>query len=201
MRQRLWRGIGVLAGVAALVVTLHAAASYPTAIKSFTTKASGDTVQAAHINDLQDEVTAIETNLLQAPTTYTPTWGNTGTANSLGNGTLTGAYWQVGKFVRFRLSLTWGTTTTSGSGNWTLSLPTTAETFAMAGGLTGIAQDSSATAFYPITALSASTTTFSPVYHFNNGSNIVGLSNLTTSTPFTWASGDTLTITGWYFGS
>lgn len=46
------------------VVTLYAAASYPTAVKSFTTKASGETVQAAHINDLQDEVTAIETGLL-----------------------------------------------------------------------------------------------------------------------------------------
>ena len=39
-------------------------ASYPTAIKSFTTKATGNTIQAAHINDLQDEVTAIETDLI-----------------------------------------------------------------------------------------------------------------------------------------
>ena len=40
------------------------AASYPTTAKAFTTKATGDTYQAAHINDLQDEVTAIETALL-----------------------------------------------------------------------------------------------------------------------------------------
>ena len=40
------------------------AASYPTSVKSFTTKASDDTIQAAHVNDLQDEVTAIETALL-----------------------------------------------------------------------------------------------------------------------------------------
>lgn len=38
-------------------------ASYPTAIKSFTTKNTGDIIQAAHVNDLQDEVNAIEAGL------------------------------------------------------------------------------------------------------------------------------------------
>lgn len=36
------------------------AASFPTAVKSFTTKLTGDTIQAAHVNDMQDEITAIE---------------------------------------------------------------------------------------------------------------------------------------------
>lgn len=41
------------------------AASYPTSVKSFTTKVDGvDYPQAAHINDLQLEVTAIETKLV-----------------------------------------------------------------------------------------------------------------------------------------
>lgn len=35
-------------------------ASFPAAVKSFTTKNAGDVIQAAHINDLQDEVNAIE---------------------------------------------------------------------------------------------------------------------------------------------
>lgn len=39
-------------------------ASYPTAPKSFTTKASGDVVQAAHVNDAQDEIAAVEQGLL-----------------------------------------------------------------------------------------------------------------------------------------
>lgn len=39
-------------------------ASYPTSAKSFTTKNSGDSIQAAHVNDLQDEVTAVETDLI-----------------------------------------------------------------------------------------------------------------------------------------
>lgn len=40
------------------------AASYPTTVKSFVTKSTGDIIQAAHINDLQDEVAAVETGLL-----------------------------------------------------------------------------------------------------------------------------------------
>lgn len=39
-------------------------ASYPSAVKAFATRNSGDTIQASHIDDLQDEVTAIETGLL-----------------------------------------------------------------------------------------------------------------------------------------
>lgn len=39
---------------------------YPTSVNSFTTKNTGNTIQAAHINDLQTEVTAIETDLLTA---------------------------------------------------------------------------------------------------------------------------------------
>jgi hypothetical protein len=47
------------------------AASYPSSVKSFTTKATGDKIQAAHINDLQDEVHAIETDLLTGGITPT----------------------------------------------------------------------------------------------------------------------------------
>lgn len=39
------------------------AASYPSSIKVFSTKASGDKIRATHIGDLQDEVSAIETAL------------------------------------------------------------------------------------------------------------------------------------------
>ena len=39
-------------------------ASYPTAVKSFTSKTSGQTIAPAHVNDLQDEANAIEGGLL-----------------------------------------------------------------------------------------------------------------------------------------
>jgi hypothetical protein len=39
-------------------------ASFPTSVKSFTSKNTGDVIQAAHVNDLQDEVNAIEAGYL-----------------------------------------------------------------------------------------------------------------------------------------
>ncbi len=39
------------------------AASYPNSIKSFTTKTTGDTIEASHINDLQNEIIALESEL------------------------------------------------------------------------------------------------------------------------------------------
>jgi hypothetical protein len=45
-------------------IVLRSAASFPTAVKSFTTKTNGSTVQATHVNDLQDEVTALEQDLI-----------------------------------------------------------------------------------------------------------------------------------------
>lgn len=42
------------------------AASYPTSVKSFSAKASNDTIEPSHVNDLQDEVNAIETALITA---------------------------------------------------------------------------------------------------------------------------------------
>lgn len=74
MRTRIARGLltGALAVVlvglcvpSSLIETvLHSAASFPTAVKSFTTKSNGSAVQASHINDLQDEVTALEQDLV-----------------------------------------------------------------------------------------------------------------------------------------
>ena len=40
------------------------AASYPTSVKSFSSKLSGDLIALSHMTDLQDEVVAIETALL-----------------------------------------------------------------------------------------------------------------------------------------
>lgn len=39
-------------------------ASYPDSVKSFTTKNTGDSIQAGHVNDAQDEINAIEAGLL-----------------------------------------------------------------------------------------------------------------------------------------
>jgi hypothetical protein len=104
---------------AAVVVALEAAASYPTAIKSFTTKIAGDTVQPSHINDLQDEVSAIETQLITSGT-----W--TMTLVSSGGGTptytdRTGYYLRVGSVMHVTGILTLATTGTLAAGSLTIT--------------------------------------------------------------------------------
>jgi hypothetical protein len=58
-----------------------------------------------------------------AVTPYTPAWTASGTPPVLGNGTLTGSYAQVGKLTFAAFTLTPGTTTTYGTGNYTVTLP------------------------------------------------------------------------------
>lgn len=64
-------------------------ATYPSGVKSFTTKSNGGTIDAAHVNDIQDEVTAIEQDLITGvPVGRGGTGNTTLTANRvlLGNG-------------------------------------------------------------------------------------------------------------------
>jgi len=59
-------------------------------------------------------------------TSYVPVWSATGTAPAVGNGSIVGAYKQVGKWVETRGLLTMGSTTTYGTGVWRFTLPVTA---------------------------------------------------------------------------
>lgn len=56
-------------------------------------------------------------------TAYTPAWTSSGTAPAIGNGSLQGAYVKIGKLGIFRASITLGSTTTIGTGAYSLSLP------------------------------------------------------------------------------
>lgn len=79
------------------------AASYPGAVKTFTTKAAGGAILAAHINDLQDEVVAVETQLgtnAGAWLNWTPTVTFAGGTTDPSSTTLQYArYTQIGKTV------------------------------------------------------------------------------------------------------
>jgi hypothetical protein len=55
---------------------------------------------------------------------YTPVWGGT-TAPAIGNGTIVGAYYRDGRNCRYRITITMGSTTTYGTGAYTLTLPFT----------------------------------------------------------------------------
>jgi len=76
-------------------------ASYPASIKAFTTKTDGvDDIEASHVNDIQLEVTAIETQLLAALLTVSAV---TGWAASP---TVTINYYRSGRLVFVNFSIT-----------------------------------------------------------------------------------------------
>jgi len=55
---------------------------------------------------------------------YTPTWYTTGTAASVGNGTLTGRYQSIGRTIVGEIRLVLGSTSVRGTGTYRFSLPT-----------------------------------------------------------------------------
>jgi len=63
-------------------------ASYPSGVKSFTTKNAGDPIQPSHVNDLQDEVAAIEAGLLNGTGPFSAGATTLASANVTGGSTL-----------------------------------------------------------------------------------------------------------------
>lgn len=130
---------------------------------------------------------------LGAWTAYTPTVSGTGWA--LGNGTIAGHYSQIGKRVAFTVEITWGTTSTFGASpnNLGLSLPVTRS--ARQAVLSGQAHDISTTNRFALSCISLTPTTFEPLYAEPTANTLIGCS---ANAPFTWASTDTIKITGMY---
>ena len=129
---------------------------------------------------------------LGAWTAYTPTW--TGTTDPvIGNGTLTGAFAQIGKVVNFRIVITMGSTTTFGTGAYRFGVPVTAAASAVGiytpvGDFMG--QDNSTGFWYEATPVLALSTSLLVRYEVGN--------NVSTTFPFTWAVSDILAINGTY---
>ena len=125
------------------------------------------------------------------PQSYTPTW-NAGTTNpTLGNGTLVGRYVQIGKTVHATISLTFGSTTTIGSGAYTFGLPVAAANDGIQYPVGGArVRDDSTSTYAMRTAYLVNTTTVAMAAE--NGVNI-GHNN-----PWTMASGDIINISMTY---
>lgn len=160
-------------------------ATFPAAIKSFTTRISGDTVQPAHVNDIQDEVTAIETELLEAWAAYTPTVGG---GLTLGNGTAVGRFQITGKNVKGSIAVTLGSTSSVAPGIFTFSLPATAVGTGLA---TVTYTDSGGGVFAGGFVFSGATLL---TYALLVSGSYIQLSQLTSTTPFTFSTGDTIQI-------
>ena len=121
---------------------------------------------------------------------YTPTWGAS-TAPSLGNGTLTGTYMRIGKTVHFFINLTTGSTTTYGSGIYTLTLPVAAASTSnsMIRG-SGIGMQSSRTG---LLLYGISTTTFR-IIRTSTDAEV----SSTTGLGIAWDAGHAMTLAGTY---
>lgn len=128
-----------------------------------------------------------------AMSSWTPTWTAATTNPVLGNGTFAAGYTQVGKTVLFRIRLTMGSTTTYGSGVWRFSFPVPPiALFSGASDAIGYSScyDTSGAArrlrfVYP------GATTYMVVADQDGAA-------ISSTVPWTWASGDTLSISGWY---
>jgi len=124
-------------------------------------------------------------------------WTSSGTAPSLGNGTWNGKYMQAGKLTTFRIVLTMGSTTTFGTGNYSLALP-----FAVASDIgrmaaAGHARDDSAAGDFWIDGLilNSATTVGLRTLPGTAGNALVSVSP---TVPFTFANLDSITISGTY---
>lgn len=130
-------------------------------------------------------------------TSYTPTWTSTGTQPAIGNGTIVGKYLQIGKLVFFRIVLTFGSTTSVGTGSYRLSLPTTANETAVGLMLPMGQWGISAAANYAGHVDLVSSTTVGALTHSTTTGGQSG-GEVTHNSPLTWANGNVFAIKGFY---
>lgn len=123
---------------------------------------------------------------LGAWTAYTPTWGGNTTNPVIGNGTITGAYCQIGKTVFGRVNIVAGSTTTFGSGSYFISMPVTARITDQPVGH-GFFVDASLGVRYSVILTPASTTNLWIRYSAQPV-------DANATTPFTWAQSDEISV-------
>jgi len=64
-------------------------------------------------------------DLVSAWATATPAWTTSGTQPAIGNGTRITRFKQLGRICHFRIGFKFGSTTTFGTGQWSIGLPVT----------------------------------------------------------------------------
>jgi hypothetical protein len=127
--------------------------------------------------------------------TYTVSWTAETTNPAIGNGTITGRYYQLGKTVYLSVKLTAGSTTTFGTGAWRFSLPVAA--YAAEGIMMTAACLDNGVAWYQASAVGTygGSTSYTSILADSTGTTSTAV---TYNTPFTWGSVDSLIIGGAY---
>lgn len=135
-----------------------------------------------------NEIIAALTAPLAAWAAFTPTWGSTGTAPVLGDGTISGRFMQFGKVGYLNGILTAGGTTTFGTGTYTWSLPagwTAAGAVGTPVGSARVFDTSATTRFVGSVAVSTGGTVLAVGTH-------AATTDVSGTVPMTWATGDSI---------
>lgn len=126
--------------------------------------------------------------------TYTPSWTASVSNPVLGNGTVTGKFVQIGKFVHYEIVYVFGSTTTFGSGTYKFSLPVAAASGGDSAAGYAIMFDAGVEWRIGV-AIIADANNVSVIEDHDTGSGI------TPTTPFTFASGQVVSISGDYIAA
>lgn len=130
--------------------------------------------------------------LLEKPwVAYVPGWSSSlATQPSFGNAGIQAWWKNLGTMAEFKMAITFGTTTTFGSGAWGFTLPIDPDPNGYSAA-SAIMVDDSATARYTGAAWLTNT---SGIFRVAYG----GTAGISSTVPFTWAPGDTLIVSGSY---
>lgn len=120
--------------------------------------------------------------------TFVPTWTGSISNPVIGNGTLSGEFFVANGMCQVTVTMVAGSTTTFGSGVWSFALPVTCRSINAQRG-SALAFDSGAL-FYTGIAAAAGTTVTATFDQTNTQAQ--------STVPFTWASGDSLSLTVTY---
>ena len=143
------------------------ATNFPTSLDTLTNPTSSDSLsspshsaQHANVNDAVEALEAkvgvdgsaittsldYKVNAIGTWTAYTPTWMASGTNPTVGNGLLTGRYSVVNELVFVEVRVSFGSTTTAGTGNYRFGTPVNIDPLASFGspGGSGFLVDASA---------------------------------------------------------
>lgn len=154
------------------------------------------------IEDLKRKMRKQETKaFLPAPAlnTYTPIWTAVSVNPSLGNGTLTGRYVQVGALVTFWIRLVIGSTTTTGTGFWQFTLPVPMKSDINETMGSAMMEDALTADYLGQTVMFSSTDLCRVYFTVVTGADR-SANGVQSNQPFTWATADFLTLTGSYIG-
>ena len=152
---------------------------------------TGTILNNAWKQELYNQIDAfVAASGLSVDTTYVTTWNGTGGVPTLGNGTLQGIYWTLGRICVGSIRLVLGSTTTIGGGAWVFSLPLPPSPGAQGQRILGVADilDVSVGGYVGVAEMFGG----DPNYLLVIGQNMPN--GVPVGSPFVWAPGDSLMV-------